>query len=696
MSYVQFGKYFLLEHIASGGMAEVYKAMVVTREGEKKLVAIKRILPEYSNDDEFIAMLVDEAKIMVTLNQPNIVSLIEFGKVQNSYFIAFEYVDGINIKELILATKKRGVHIPHHLVAYIFREVCAGLNYAHSRKNETGQSLNIVHRDISPTNILLSKEGQVKILDFGIAKAAGQKHMTQVGIIRGKSGYMSPEQAGAQKGLDGRSDLFSSGIIMYEMLTLSRLFRSQDVAQSLRMIREMEIPPPRSHNRNVPEALEAIVMKALERDLRKRYGSAAEMERDLTQFLQQQGQERRAGEELSEFLQLLVPRPAVEITEPQVKREPGKSPVITDQPFEDTQPGGAHAAAPDFSPQELDQMFDDIGHRQRQGEFEGSLEDLFSEESITLIANKRYREQLAFHEASLEVLPTAQHRRRPALGWVVALVMTAAAALGWWWKEERFLSLTVTSEPPGAKVSLNGQLLPGATPLAISRALRPGQAMLEVTLEGYAPVRQAVSLRPGEAQRLHLMLRAEEGKQKILAIYSTPPSAALLLNGVLQPQKTPAVLDNINGPGPFELRLELDGYEPLTKSVTFQEQQRFQKVELYLIPQPREVKAEPRPPRPARKEPLLIRPPALPAEQTGYLHLNSVPFSTVTLKRGHAVVFRGQTPLVRQALPVGDYQAELQTKDGQRQTLLLNIEAGKDKKMPTVYFEKVEEDLLIQ
>ncbi len=285
MEHTRFGKYILVEKIATGGMAEIFKALALGVDGHHYTLAIKRILPQYSNDEEFISLLIDEAKLMVHLNHPSIVPIVEFGKIDDSYFIAMDFVEGTTLKNLFKRVRKDNDQFTLDLVVHIVREIGTGLAYAHRKLDESGKPLNIVHRDISPANILVSFDGEVKIVDFGISKASNQSHKTEIGIIRGKTGYMSPEQTRANLQLDCRSDLFSLGIIFWELVTGERLFKADSVPEALRMIREANIPSVRKIRPTVPRELEAILNKALDADLEKRFQRAEEFVDALNEFL---------------------------------------------------------------------------------------------------------------------------------------------------------------------------------------------------------------------------------------------------------------------------------------------------------------------------------------------------------------------------------------------------------------------------
>ena len=275
-----YGPYRLLQRVAVGGMAEVFKAKRSGVEGFEKVVAVKRILPHLSDNKEFVDMFVDEAKMVAGLTHPNIVQIFDLGRIEKSYYIAMEYVQGRDLRSILRRARERATRVPLDLCALIASRVCSALEYAHRKKDDRGQPMMTVHRDISPQNILISFEGDVKLTDFGIAKAASKATVTEAGALRGKLLYMSPEQAWG-KPMDRRSDLFSLGIVFYEMVTDHKPFLGSSEVSILETVRECKVPPPSSLNREVPPALERVVMKALERDPERRYQDAGEMYRDL-------------------------------------------------------------------------------------------------------------------------------------------------------------------------------------------------------------------------------------------------------------------------------------------------------------------------------------------------------------------------------------------------------------------------------
>jgi len=279
-----FGKYLLLERINVGGMAEVFTAKAFGVEGFERILAIKKILPTMAEDEEFITMFIDEARISVELNHANVVRIDELGKHEDTYFIAMEYVAGRDLRTLLERYRRRKEIMPTAQAVFIASKMCEGLDYAHRKKDARGQDLGIIHRDVSPQNILISYEGEVKIIDFGIAKAANRSQKTQAGILKGKFGYMSPEQV---RGLpiDRRSDVFAVGVILYEMLTGERLFVGESDFSTLEKVRNADVPMPRQFNPNIPAGLEKVLMKGLARDAEDRYQWASDLQEDLMRFL---------------------------------------------------------------------------------------------------------------------------------------------------------------------------------------------------------------------------------------------------------------------------------------------------------------------------------------------------------------------------------------------------------------------------
>jgi serine/threonine protein kinase len=277
-------RYRVLEKIATGGMAEVFRAESAGLEGFKKVVAIKRVLPHLAEKKQFIGMFLDEARVSAQLSHSNCVQVFDIGVGDNTYFIVMEYVDGADLKAVLEHQRKFGKAISAEEAMFISVRLCEGLAYAHELTDGHGRSLHVVHRDMSPPNVLLTRHGEVKIVDFGLAKANSQLEHSEPGIIKGKFGYLSPEAA---KGfaIDHRTDIFAVGIILWEMLSGRRLFSGETDLQTVQMVQAARIPPLRQFNPRVTPELEGVLSRALAAEPDQRYQSAREFGRDLNHLL---------------------------------------------------------------------------------------------------------------------------------------------------------------------------------------------------------------------------------------------------------------------------------------------------------------------------------------------------------------------------------------------------------------------------
>ncbi len=278
-------RYTITERLDRGGMAEVFRGVAESIQGFKKAVAIKRILPSLTKNQKFVSMFLDEAKLSLYLQHANVVQVFDIGMADNTYFLVMEYVNGCNLKHLIQTTFQRNLRFDIGHAVYIMIEACKGLHYAHHLESpETNEPLHIVHRDISPPNILLSRMGEVKLVDFGLAKANSQIEKTDQGVVKGKFSYLSPEAARGVP-VDPRADIFAIGIILWEMLAAKRLFYGDTDYQTVEQVRQARVPSLSALNPQVEPELDAIVRKALARDPADRYDSAASLGDALSQFL---------------------------------------------------------------------------------------------------------------------------------------------------------------------------------------------------------------------------------------------------------------------------------------------------------------------------------------------------------------------------------------------------------------------------
>lgn len=277
-------RYQVIERIDAGGMAEVFKANSTSLQGFQKLVAIKRVLPALTQNQRFVRMFLDEAKVSLHLNHTNTVHVFDLGIADGTYFIVMEFVDGTNLKNIIEYMGRTNRRMPVEQAVYIAIEVCKGLTHAHEKTDQSGRHLAIVHRDISPPNVLISRAGEVKITDFGLAKAKSQVEITDPGVVKGKFGYLSPEAAHGEE-VDARTDIFAVGIMLWEMLSNRRLFLGESDYDTLHQVRAAKVPSLSKLRPDVPAKLEAVLARALTRDPARRFQTAEEFARALADFL---------------------------------------------------------------------------------------------------------------------------------------------------------------------------------------------------------------------------------------------------------------------------------------------------------------------------------------------------------------------------------------------------------------------------
>jgi serine/threonine protein kinase len=282
------GRYKLLDRISVGGMAEIFRAKSQGDAGFEKVVALKRILPHMAGDQEFVDMFIDEARTVAQLSHANICQIFEFGEEEGIYYLTLELVEGKDLKRIMEYHRIRNRALPLNVALHVISKICEALDYAHHCVDDHGRPMNIVHRDVSPQNILVSYGGEVKLIDFGIAKAMGRLTKTQAGSIKGKFGYMSPEQVSGKQ-IDLRSDIFACGTILYELITNDRLFKAETDIATMQMVRKAAFKPLSAVMPDTPPKLDRILQRALSREPEFRYATADELLEDLEAFVAESG-----------------------------------------------------------------------------------------------------------------------------------------------------------------------------------------------------------------------------------------------------------------------------------------------------------------------------------------------------------------------------------------------------------------------
>jgi len=311
-----FGDYRLMERVAIGGMAEVWRARRRGVEGFQKTVAIKKILSHLTGSVDFVTMFIDEAKLAAQLSHNNIIQIYDLGKVDDDFYIAMEYVEGWDLRTILAAGRERGLPLPMPLALAIAAAVARALDYAHRKRDFSNRALGLVHRDVSPQNVLISHEGEIKLCDFGIVKAVSKASTTQMGALKGKLQYMSPEQAWGRE-VDARSDIFSLGSVLFEVLTGTKLFTGDSEIGVLDAVRDCRIRSPREIVPGIQEEVERIVFRSLAKNPEDRYSTAGQLEKDITAVLD--GLRLTPGQgDLAEYLQLLFNTPLL-------RHEPGRA-----------------------------------------------------------------------------------------------------------------------------------------------------------------------------------------------------------------------------------------------------------------------------------------------------------------------------------------------------------------------------------
>ncbi|MCB9555989.1 MAG: protein kinase [Deltaproteobacteria bacterium] len=586
---IPFGKYYLLERINVGGMAEVFRAKAFGVEGFERLLAVKRILPNIAEDEEFIEMFIDEAKIAVQLNHANIAQIFDLGKVEDSYFIALEYVHGKDLRAIFDRCRSLTSTMPIAQACLIVMKVCEGLDYAHNKRDGAGREMHLVHRDVSPQNILISYEGEVKLVDFGIAKAAGKASKTQRGILKGKFGYMSPEQVRGLP-LDRRSDIFSVGIVLYEMITGERLFLGESDFSTLEKVRNVEILPPSTYNRNVTEELEQIVLKALARDVDDRYQNAIDLHDDLQAYMYTSG-EFYARKDLAGWMKRTFTREIEEedskleayrdLPMPEMPSAAGGPPPLP--PPASTLPGRKSAVAPAASADAFGGATPTPtpGLAWEEDEVETQIYDKPTGEEMLFpqMPSTGAAPSVAADEADqptppigvpsavtrpptstamVTPLPEARIQRRSRGGlWVVLSVVALALIGGGIAFYLLYLNapgaLVVITSPAGALIEINGDRQRTPAPLTLER-LPPGDYHVVARKPGYTPWSRTV--RVDARRRLQLKPSLLPLPMATIEVRSSPSGAKVVLDGRPLPTLTPMKISRVL---PGNHRLEVRG-----------------------------------------------------------------------------------------------------------------------------------------
>ncbi len=571
-------KFEILEMIAKGGMAEVYRAQTVGVEGFAKEVCVKKILPHLTEDESFVTMFINEAKLAATLNYGNIVQVHDLCvSADREYFIVMEYVAGKDVSDVIRAAQLAGEEIPPEISVYVCREVAKGLYYAHNKTDADGAPLNIIHRDISPQNVLCSFMGEVKITDFGIAKASSIMNKTAVGILKGKYGYMSPEQARGQP-LDHKSDVFNLGIVLYEMMVQERCFAGASDYSTLNLMREAVVTPPRKINTAVPEGLEEIVLKALTRSSKERYQDALEFEDALAKYARQSGAEagptdlarymktlfssdpaKDKGERSTGVLNLSsVVGPAPKAPEEKEAAEAPKPKVEAKAKPKSSSPPAERAEEPKPKPKPKIEAEVEPAEapkpkrkpaRLKEGPSDAKKAKAAAKAKATAERKPVGRKQLKPGLTNLSALSTSAGRAKLAIaaaavfiaagaGWALGRAHTESASQQVVFRAAEVVELDpaaqpsvaviIETEPPGATVWLDKSRLADVTPLTVDRPRDSTNHDLEIALPGFTTSKRAFKHDASAVTLIREVLKGETGE---LVVSSKPANLPVKVDG---------------------------------------------------------------------------------------------------------------------------------------------------------------------
>ncbi|MCX6113333.1 MAG: serine/threonine protein kinase [Proteobacteria bacterium] len=572
----RFGDYYLIDRIAVGGMAEIWRAKTVGLEGFERNVAIKCILPSFTQNPEFNSMFIDEARIASTLTHSNIVRITNFGVIDNKYYHEMEFVDGRNLRQILQKCKEEHVSFPIDSACYIVSEICKGLHYAHTKHDSvTNEPLNIIHRDMSPQNIMISYEGEIKIIDWGIAKAKGKIEETRAGVLKGKFGYMSPEQAEGEE-LDLRSDIFSVGIILYELVTGERLFVADSEVNTLKKIKEGVIPLPSRVNPDVDKELEVIVLRALARPRIERYQTCYDLYDDLVKYLHKKFPAYNSLK-LSKFIketfsnEIIADRKRIHGKEQSVPsysamsysgKISGDKTRISGHTGNESAPEGS--SSPDSG--EIDRTLLTDSSPASESEF-GVHEK--EEATVTVEASDKSSKYDAEDEDYDYRLPFTKRFLKPKTIITVIIMLGIIAYLAFSGGKKKQSVHTVTQLPPVQQMAQQQPTPQQPAPQKPVQQQIPQEQVQQPPVEQQKPVEQQQPV--NKQQQQQTQQPTENAKTASLSLASTPVYANVIIDGVNR-GKTPVTLKDLSVGKRYELALSADGFETVTKYFTLRKE----------------------------------------------------------------------------------------------------------------------------
>lgn len=640
---IPFGKYYLTEKIATGGMAELYRAKRVGVAGFEKLLVIKKILPHLSHHDEFVSMFINEAKIAAQLSHPNIVQIFDLGKIEDSYYIAMEYVWGKDLKAILKKGKEKNLLPSMEHAIQIISKACGALDYAHKKKDLKGNEINLIHRDVSPQNILLSYEGDIKIVDFGIAKAASKTSDTRTGVLKGKIAYMSPEQAWG-KPIDRRSDIFSLGIVFYELLTGEMLFKGDTDLNTLERVREARVAPPTRFNKEIPKEIENILLKALAKEPQERYLFASIMQEELEAFIHS-NKSFPSTLNLQNYMHTIF-KDEIEAEAKALQEEDTIVTAHLEKTMAAAIGGEKRAPVKQASEKRHEKEIGEKIPKRKEGNplryillallflSLGSLfylrPEVFLPVKKTLLnyLNSPESSKKAQNKTEEPIKPVQSPAKEPPLttpkeGQMAESIRPKKVEDN---KEAivnpvGYGAVIIESMPAGANIFLDEKDTGLKTPASIQNLTAKEPHNIRLALGGFKEWSDKINLKEGEKIKLSPQLKRLYAS---VLIDSKPEGAAIFINNKDTGKKTPSTLTEIIPSEPYHIKLHLYGHEEWGRSITLKEEE-------YTILSPKLSRLY------------------------GSVTINAVPWADIYIE-GEA---KGTTPLAGLRLPVGKYSIKL-------------------------------------
>ncbi|MBI5495554.1 MAG: protein kinase [Deltaproteobacteria bacterium] len=614
----RFGRYVLLERIAHGGMAEVFRAAQLGQEGFARQVAVKRILPHLAQEAEFVGMLVDEARIAATLHHPNILPVLDLGREGSVYFIAMEFVSGQALNNVVAQALRARERLPHALCVHVVSQALRGLAFAHEKTDATGRPMGIIHRDVSPQNIMVGYDGAVWLADFGIAKAAERSTQTLTGSLKGKPAYMSPEQVTRHQ-VDQRVDLYAMGVVLHELLAMRRMRKAQSDVQVLVDVAGGQYPRLNELGVELPDVVADALYRALEPDPDRRWQTARAFADALEAAADGCGWNcttTQAGQQMQRLFPLEMAR-----------------------------------------------------ERDVQARFQGLMEEMAraAPDQISAIIRRESADEPTAagspaggnpptpRPGAAAALPPGvtplSATRVVAFSALLGVLVAAAGVVGWWFtvgSRQAPGQLIVETAPPGASVTVAGRPIPGTAPV-VAPSLAPGPVEIVVMLPGWQLRKEVVVIRPGATEKVRLVLDPVEVR---VPVSTTPPGARVVVDGRAVGATPMTVV--LRGGAPRDLKLELDGFLPWQRAVQADEAPPRIDAVLERVPS-----ASPPPAEPARA----AQPPARKNDKTparaegdGFLSLQSRPWGRILVDGKDTGRF---TPVADLPIPAGRHTVKL-------------------------------------